>query len=367
MPKLIPWSLFKQFLNKQTYLSFKDDDFAFSNKKTNTQNNCTICKSKEHKMRVNYLFCSDTNCNTNNRKCACEYKVCVCLKNSHDGIIVENHYHVYKLNDHVGHKCNPVKRGLTSKVKRVVNDLFLNYDGKPSRIFNQLKRKKYAKKIDRMPTLRQLQYYINYKRYKAGNNDNIDELKNFIGKLSYIEQITPPHKLFVFGESIFECDVENPCYIGFTSENLLRRVEKFKNLGTYHIDATYKIVKYNYPLIVFGFTDLSRQFYPVAFMFVSREKQADFEHFFNSLISVMEYFKISFKPEFIVVDAHYPTANAIAKIFPFTKIIMCWFHVKQNIRKHKNYIKADNYVNILKEINELHNCVNTQSYVVKNI
>ena len=41
MPKLIPWSLFKQFLNKQTYLSFKDDDFAFSNKKTNTQNNCT--------------------------------------------------------------------------------------------------------------------------------------------------------------------------------------------------------------------------------------------------------------------------------------------------------------------------------------
>ena len=78
----------------------------------------------------------------------------------------------------------------------------------------------------------------------------------------------------------------------------------------------------------------------------------------------MDYFKISFKPEYIAIDAHYPTANAIAKIFPLTKIIMCWFPVKQNIRKHKNYIKADNYVNILKEINELHNCIDNVTYQV---
>jgi hypothetical protein len=56
--------------------------------------------------------------------------------------------------------------------------------------------------------------------------------------------------------------------------------------GVFHIDATYKIVKYNYPLIVLGYTDLNRTFFPVSFMFTSHEQTADFEHFFESFKKV---------------------------------------------------------------------------------
>ena len=61
--------------------------------------------------------------------------------------VVENQSHVYKLHDPIELECNSLKRVLTSKVKGLVSDLFLNFDGKPSRIFNQLQRKKYLKKL----------------------------------------------------------------------------------------------------------------------------------------------------------------------------------------------------------------------------
>ena len=163
---------------------------------------------------------------------------------------------------------------------------------------------------------------------------------------------------------MIECDKNKPFYLGFTSLGLLKRLQNFNNQGTFHLDATYKIVKYNYPLIVFGFTDLFRKFYPVAFMFVSREQQADFEHFFNSLLSVMDKFKLKLQPKFIVIDAHYPSANAIAKIFPDTVILMCWFHLKQNLRKHRHLMAPDNYANTLKQCNDLHNCTNISEFNV---
>ena len=54
MPKLIPWALFKEFPNYKEYLEFKADDHGFSIDKTNSVNNCSICKSTEHKSRINY-------------------------------------------------------------------------------------------------------------------------------------------------------------------------------------------------------------------------------------------------------------------------------------------------------------------------
>ena len=48
---------------------------------------------------------------------------------------------------------------------------------------------------------------------------------------------------------------------------LLQQVEQINNNnGLFHLDATYEIVRYNYPLIVFGFSDLSDAFHPLFFM-----------------------------------------------------------------------------------------------------
>jgi hypothetical protein len=51
---------------------------------------------------------------------------------------------------------------------------------------------------------------------------------------------------------------DNPFRLAFTSYKLLQTIQEYdaNNRGVYHLDCTYKIVKYNYPLLVFGFTDL---------------------------------------------------------------------------------------------------------------
>lgn len=62
----------------------------------------------------------------------------------------------------------------------------------------------------------------------------------------------------------------------------------------FHIDCTYKIIKYNYPLIVFGFTDIRRQFFPIVFMQTSHEKKRDFVYFFNNLLKICKGKKSTF-------------------------------------------------------------------------
>jgi hypothetical protein len=96
----------------------------------------------------------------------------------------------------------------------------------------------------------------------------------------YIENYDP-NKLFVFGVRLGKGSDDDHLYLGFTTINLLKRIENSNKL--YHIDATYKILKYLFPLIIFGFTDISRKFYVVAYMFVSHEQEVDYKHFFTSL------------------------------------------------------------------------------------
>ena len=105
--------------------------------------------------------------------------------------------------------------------------------------------------------MKQLQNYIKYHRVKNGDNDDIEVLKEYIKKNSSDEGSTNGRKMFLFGEKVNHSETNSDFYLGFTSEELLRRVTLFNNQGTFHLDATYKIVKYSYPLIVFGFTDLN--------------------------------------------------------------------------------------------------------------
>ncbi len=112
-----------------------------------------------------------------------------------------------------------------------------------------------------------------------GDSNNMEGVEKFVNSHTYIPGYDP-NKLFVFGIHLGDGSDENHFYLGFTTFNLIKRVEFSNNL--YHIDATYKIVKYLYPLIIFGFTDISRHFYVVAYMFVSHEQEVDYKHFFSS-------------------------------------------------------------------------------------
>jgi hypothetical protein len=78
----------------------------------------------------------------------------------------------------------------------------------------------------------------------------------------------------------------------------------------------------------------------------------DFEFFIGSsncfLIDIRETIKVCLKldlvfviPAYIIQDASHAEANAAVKVFgPTVKIIMCWFHLLFNVRKHESLNKV---------------------------
>ena len=83
-------------------------------------------------------------------------------------------------------------------------------------------------------------------------------------------------ELFIFGNKIGDGSDDDNLQCGFISLKLLNRIQQFKNKGVFHLDETYKVVNHSFPLIVFGFTDISRKFFPVAFMLTSHEKTVNY-------------------------------------------------------------------------------------------
>ena len=133
------------------------------------------------------------------------------------------------------------------------------------------------------------------------------------------------HDLFTFGEKLGNGTEENHFQLGFTSKALLGNLDRCSNNknGMFHFDWTYKILKYSYPLMVFGCSDMNRRFFPIAFMFTSHETISDFDHFFENFNIICSYFNFDFKPKFIVTDADSAMAASIKKMYSLCKIFLC--------------------------------------------
>ena len=204
-----------------------------------------------------------------------------------------------------------------------------------------------------MPTIKQLQNWIKYRRAKVGDNNSLEDVEKFIRQNEFEEgHDVYEDEFFCFGAKLGDGSDDNHFQVSLTSKTLLSRIFRGK---VFHIDATYKIVKYFYPIIVFGVSDINRKFYPIIFAITSHETNYDYAHFFDSLNSMLfEIYDTNFNPEYIVVDASKAMYNAIKKYHPKCTVLMCWFHVRYNVRKHKSKIPEQKYINVQKQIKCLH-------------
>ena len=122
---------------------------------------------------------------------------------------------------------------------------------------------------------------------------------------------------------------ENHLHVCITSRKLMSNIE---SKGVHHIDGTYRITIYGFPLIVYGASDQCGKFHPICYMITSHEKQVDFEHFYRGLIELAEVLDLEFEPEFIMQDAQAASRSAALTFFPNVKILMCYFHLKKMLR-----------------------------------
>ncbi len=85
------------------------------------------------------------------------------------------------------------------------------------------------------------------------------------------------------------------------------------------------------------------------------------------LIDIRETMKVCLRldlvfviPAYIIQDASHAEANAAVKVFgSAVKIIMCWFHLLFNVRKHESLNKVTKEVKdmVIQDLTRLHNCL----------
>ena len=154
MPRESNFDLVNKFSNYHDFIEYKQANHNFSTDKSNKVN-CTICNEGSHSMKAVYSHCVDLNCNSKDEMCPVRYRTFICLK--HDNPENQKIF-LYKLTGatHLSGNCQKSCRGLSEKVKEIVEDLIFNYESKPKRIQIKLQKKKFKPKIDFMPTLKQI-------------------------------------------------------------------------------------------------------------------------------------------------------------------------------------------------------------------
>jgi hypothetical protein len=145
-----------------------------------------------------------------------------------------------------------------------------------------------------------------------------------------------------------------------SSKSLMSNIEK---THVHHTDGTYKITINGFPVVVYGVTDMKGQFHPISFMLTSHEQEEDFVYFYRSLIKQAELMSLEYNPQYMMQDACRASFNAVEKCFPDAIILMCYFHVVENIRKHKHLIDSDQYEELKSDIAAIHMAISQSEYL----
>ncbi|OWZ20026.1 hypothetical protein PHMEG_0005630 [Phytophthora megakarya] len=101
-----------------------------------------------------------------------------------------------------------------------------------------------------------------------------------------------------------------------------------------HLDTTFMVVRQRYPVSVIGYSDKFGHFFPLGYFCTSRRKEPDMAWCIRSLKrAILNSFGEVFAPEFVMTDADTAQYNACSAELPTTVVLMCWYHVADNVFK----------------------------------
>ncbi|CAF1156107.1 unnamed protein product, partial [Brachionus calyciflorus] len=116
-------------------------------------------------------------------------------------------------------------------------------------------------------------------------------------------------------------------------------------------------------MLVFGRSNPNRKMYPIVFGLVSNEETFDFLHFFESIKSLCRFFNINFEVRFLMQDAQAACAAAAKQSFPNVIVLMCWFHLKQCVKKHLDVKKCKQFKQMIEnDITQMHYTMSLENF-----
>jgi len=129
-------------------------------------------------------------------------------------------------------------------------------------------------------------------------------------------------------------------------------------LSRYHtvlfLDCTYKTNKYNMPLLHIAGVSGNNDSFSAGFCFLASETHTYYEWALNTLQSFLTANKIP-PPEVMITDRELALMNAISKIFPNTKNMLCTWHIEKNLVANASKLIKDQFLEhrILKDWSNL--------------
>ncbi|RLN95076.1 hypothetical protein BBJ28_00012328 [Nothophytophthora sp. Chile5] len=154
---------------------------------------------------------------------------------------------------------------------------------------------------------------------------------------------------------------QRPVVVGFTTKTMLRNLA-YVNDHVLHVDATFRLNTAGFPSVIFGVSDMRRQFHSVAFFILSDIRQLQPETVF------LETFKMYQMVTENVTSIGYAMADAdVAKRNALEVVVtqelkqavppvylMCFFHVMQNVRKYIASVPPALHRKIHKQVYRIH-------------
>ncbi len=150
---------------------------------------------------------------------------------------------------------------------------------------------------------------------------------------------------------IFEL-IDAPFFLYISS---LDNIKKLQNAKHFNMDFTYKITTPDYPLLVFGFSDANRKFHLTSFCLSRYEDEKTVELCLKFTSNFCETQGFPLAIETVTADHGKQFFNPIINHNKKTKVLQCWFHTAQLIKKkldltldlHRSILNDVQYMQIL--------------------
>lgn len=213
------------------------------------------------------------------------------------------------------------------------------------------------------PTKRQIKSTLETYRKEAFGKVNmtVKDLDNFISQHMDIPEGDDEPFIATYERKPSGEDGDHWFRYFMTTKRLIRMSAEAKNI---HTDATYKLCIHGYPVIPIGSSDMGRHFHLIGIAITTNDTAADYGFLFKSLKFAMERIvKKTFKPDVMIADGAQAIQNGFEEVFgkDDTTVVMCWFHVMQNLQKQKLHDDSNREA-ILNDIRQIHHSYNNEIF-----
>ncbi|OWZ05740.1 LOW QUALITY PROTEIN: hypothetical protein PHMEG_00022110 [Phytophthora megakarya] len=128
---------------------------------------------------------------------------------------------------------------------------------------------------------------------------------------------------------------DDPFILGITSKRLLQFAARDPSTFVLHVDATFKLNSFYYPVVVIGVSDRLRTFHMLALFIVSQRTEPVY-------VERRAFFRVvgvPLKVNYVMTDAeaamHFAFEGVFAADNSYTQL-MCWYHVVAKVYQHTN-------------------------------